>query len=94
MDVTSWEVTLIFSKPLISLTVWDGTNINCNANTCTFSNQQYNAIQASGQLLPVSFLMEFSEAPELVDLKINDMDACNNVSGTTTQVETTSTSTT
>ena len=75
-NVNGWTVSVTFSSP-VDLTVWTGTNINCNSNTCTFENQVWNGVQNGGTDLEVDFLMFFASQPELVGMTVNGVDVCN-----------------
>ena len=75
-NVNGWTVSVTFSSP-VDLTVWTGTNINCNSNTCTFENQVWNGVQNGGTDLKVDFLMFFGSQPELVGMTVNGVDVCN-----------------
>ena len=80
MDVETWKVTLTFSSPVTNLQVWDGLNIECNGHVCIFENQGYNEVQSAGTQLKIDFLMDFvSELPDLVGLKVNDVDVCTRI---------------
>jgi len=70
-DVESWTIEVTFDAPIISFTVWDGTNIACSDSTCTFDNQDYNGVKSAGETLDIDFLYYFDSSSEISDVSIS-----------------------
>ena len=76
-DVESWTIEVTFDAPIISFTVWDGTNIDCpNSTTCTFDNVDYNGVKSAGETLDMDFLYEFDSSSEISDISISGDALC------------------
>ena len=75
-DVESWTIEVTFDAPIISFTVWDGTNITCSDATCTFVNQDYNGVKSAGETLDIDFLYYFDSSSEISDVSISGNAFC------------------
>merc|ERR1719394_905999 len=91
MNVDAWTVSLTFSSPVDTLTVWNGLNSQCTGNVCTFENQGYNGVQSAGTNLKIDFQMAFASEPSLVGMTVNDIDVCTGGPATTTMEPSTTT---
>ena len=62
--------------------------MQCDGQVCTFSNQNYNGVQAAGNQIKIDFLMGFASKPNLQGLTVNGLDVCEGESGTTPETTT------
>ncbi len=55
-----WTMSVTFNKTPRRLKVWNGINIRCQSNVCTFDNKAaWNAIQRQGALFSMGFQVQF-----------------------------------
>ena len=58
-DSETWNMTVTFDQEVDQLNVWDGANVHCDGNTCTFENAPYNAVQTANHPLTVKYQVHF-----------------------------------
>ena len=58
--VSSWKIEITFSSPVTSLTLWEGSNVLCSGNICSFENLGWNAQQSAGNKAKIDFLIVFT----------------------------------
>ena len=61
--VSSWKIEITFSSPVTSLTLWEGSNVLCSGNICSFENLGWNAQQSAGNKAKIDFLIMFTDLP-------------------------------
>merc|ERR1712126_587076 len=78
-DTEEWEVTLTFSGVIDSLDAHQGLDEACEGEVCTFTNETWNGVLASGNMLELTYQATFEETedhPELVSIAFNGQEAC------------------
>ena len=63
-DTSSWELTVTFNKPVNSIEAYQGVSENCAGVTCTFSNEQWNGVQQTGNTLTLTYQIQYDYAGE------------------------------
>ena len=58
-DSENWNMTVTFDQEVAELNVWDGANLQCDGNTCTFENASYNAEQNANYPLTLNYQVKF-----------------------------------
>ena len=88
--VTSWKIEITFSSPVTSLTVWDGSNVQCSGNSCSFENLGWNAQQSAGNKAKIDFLIVFASLSSSVEkVTLDGADLCSRSGGPPPSVTTT-----
>ena len=73
--LSGWIITLTFDKPVNIIQPHQGTNGVCSGTTCSFENQNYNAMLYEGQSIYLGFGLSFdttNDPPEIVSATIAD----------------------
>ena len=87
--VSSWKIEITFSSPVTSLTLWDGSNVLCSGNICSFENQGWNAQQFAGSKAKIDFLIVFASLPHVKKVMLDGADLCSRSGGQPPAVTTT-----
>ena len=58
-DTESWKVTVTFDQEVDELNVWNGANVQCDGNTCTFEDASHNGVQNAGDVLNLGYQVHF-----------------------------------
>ena len=87
--VSSWKIEITFSSPVTSLTVWDGSNVQCSGNVCSFENLGWNAQQSAGNKAKIDFMLAFASLPNVEKVTIDGADLCSGSGGPPPPVTTT-----
>ena len=74
--VSSWKIEIIFSSPVTSFTVWDGSNVKILGNVCSFENLGWNGQQSEGNKLKIDFTLLFSSLPSVDKVTLDGADLC------------------
>jgi len=80
-DVEEWEVSLTFDSSINSMDAYQGQDESCEKMTCTFSSQQWIAIQKAGNILTLEYQVQFDERdydeyPSLTSFSFNNVPIC------------------
>ena len=87
--VSSWKIEIIFSSPVTSFTVWDGSNEKCLGNVCSFENLGWNAQQSAGNKAKIDFMLAFASLPNVEKVTLDGADLCSGSGGPPPPVTTT-----
>ena len=87
--VSSWKIEITFSSPVTSLTLWDGSNVLCSGNICSFENQGWNAQQSAGNKAKIDFLIVFTSLSNVEKVTLDGIDLCSRSGGQPPAVTTT-----
>ena len=82
--VSSWKIEITFSSPVTSFTVWDGSNVQCSGNVCSFENLGWNAQQSAGNKAKIDFMLAFASLPNVKKVTLDGADLCSGSGGVTT----------
>ena len=58
-NTNGWKVTVTFDQDVQGLSVWQGSNLQCSGNVCTFENASWNGYQNSGATLKLGYQVMF-----------------------------------
>ena len=61
-DTNGWIITLTFDTNINRLDAHQGAEESCDGTTCTFTNEQWNDVQESGNLLTLTYLAYYDDA--------------------------------
>merc|ERR1712198_609939 len=78
-DLDEWEVSIIFDGPINSCDAFQGKDEFVEETTCTFTSEQWNAVQASGNTLTLEYQVQFDETttpPNVVGFSFNGEPVC------------------
>ena len=87
--VSSWKIEITFSSPVTSFTVWDGSNVQCSGNVCSFENLGWNAQQSAGNKAKIDFLILFTSLSNVEKVTLDGVDLCSRSGGQPPAVTTT-----
>ena len=74
--VSSWKIEITFSSPVTSLTLWDGSNVLCSGNICSFENLGWNAQQSAGNKAEINLMLVFSSLPNVEKVMLDSANLC------------------
>ena len=83
-DVDEWEASITFDGPINSFDCFQGKDEFCEGTTCTFSSEQWNAIQQSGNTLTLEYQAQFDETatpPSPTGFSFNGVPICEGPTG-------------
>ena len=66
-DINDWEVSLTFDKPINGIDAYQGIAESCDGVVCTFTNEQWNGLQKTGNLLTLTYQVQYNDAGWNVD---------------------------
>ena len=58
-NTNGWKVTVTFDQQVQKLMVWNGNNVQCNGNVCTFENKGWNGNQNAGTIMKLGYQVQF-----------------------------------
>ena len=87
--VSSWKIEIIFSSPVTSFTVWDGSNSQISGNVCSFENLGWNGPQTAGNKAKIDFLIVFASLSHVEKVMLDGADLCSRSGGQPPAVTTT-----
>ena len=58
-NTNGWKVTVTFDQQVQKLMVWNGNNVQCNGNVCTFENKGWNGNQDAGTIMKLGYQVQF-----------------------------------
>ena len=58
-DTNGWKVTVTFDQQVEILMVWNGANVECDGNICTFENVPYNGQQSADTIMNLGYQVQF-----------------------------------
>ena len=58
-DSDGWKVTVTFDQQVEILMVWNGANVECDGNICTFENVPYNGQQSADTVMSLGYQVQF-----------------------------------
>ena len=74
--VSSWKIEITFSLPVTSLAVYDGSNVQCSGNICSFENLGWNAQQSAGNKAKFDFTLAFASLPNVEKVTLDGTNLC------------------
>ena len=78
-NVENWRVILEFSRPVNNLDAYQGVDEVCDGEICTFTNEIWNGVLKTGNILEITYLATYddtTEHPELKSIDFNGHKAC------------------
>jgi hypothetical protein len=78
-NIENWRVTLEFSGPVNNLNAHQGVDEVCDGEICTFTNESWNGVLKSGNVLGITYLATFDETtapPKIKSVDFNGHEAC------------------
>ena len=82
-DTSEWVMTVAFDKPVNSIDAHQGMVENCDGMVCTFSNENWNGVQLAGNLLTLTYQIQYDDAgqdasnfPKVIAFAFNDVSGC------------------
>jgi len=91
-DLNEWEVSIDFDGPINSCDCFQGRDEIVDGTTCTFTSEQWNAVQTSGNTLTLEYQVQFDETTtplNAVGFSFNSVPVCEGPTGGPTDATTT-----
>lgn len=61
-NLEEWEVTITFDQTVNNIQAWQGTDENCDGNVCNFWNESWNAKLRAGDILKLTYMVQYADA--------------------------------
>ena len=75
-SVSSWHVKVTFTSAFTDFTVYNSDKLQCSNLSCEFDNSDWNGDISAGQILELTYKLEFSSPSDINEIILQDVILC------------------